>query len=122
PTYGAISRHGIVAFASSLDQAGPLTRTVADAALLLSVMQGRDPADSTSIGLADGAEPEAREDLKGLRLGLPAGILGEGVEAGVRASFEAALSRAEQLGAEIVEIELPHAEYGLSAYYVIGPA
>lgn len=122
PTYGAVSRYGIVAFASSLDQAGPLTRTVADAALLLEAMQGRDPADATSTGLKAGCKPAAGEDLKGLRLGLPGALIGTGVESGVRSRFEATVSLAEQLGAEIVEIELPHAEYGLSAYYVIGPA
>lgn len=122
PTYGAISRFGMVAFASSLDQAGPLTRNVADAALLLSVMQGRDPADSTSTGIEGGIEIEQRQDLRGLRFGLPRGILADGVEAGVKHRFEATVALAESLGAEVIEVDLPHIEYGLSAYYVIGPA
>ena len=122
PTYGAISRYGMVAFASSLDQCGPLTRTVADAALLLGVMQGRDPADSTSVGLPEGCAPEPREDLRGLRFGIPAGMLGDGVEAGVRAGFEEAIAAVEELGGEAVELELAHTDYGISAYYVIAPA
>jgi len=124
PTYGAISRYGMVAFASSLDQCGPLTRTVADAALLLSVMQGRDPHDTTSVGIEAGVELPSREDLAGLRIGVARDFShhAEGVEPGVAEVFERSLALIEELGAEITEVELPHAEHGISAYYVIAPA
>jgi aspartyl-tRNA(Asn)/glutamyl-tRNA(Gln) amidotransferase subunit A len=124
PTYGAISRYGMVAFASSLDQCGPLTRTVADAALLLGAMQGRDPRDSTSVGIEGGIEPPAREDLTGLRFGVARDFShhAEGVEEGVAEVFERSLATIEALGGELDEIELPHAEHGISAYYVIAPA
>jgi aspartyl-tRNA(Asn)/glutamyl-tRNA(Gln) amidotransferase subunit A len=122
PTYGAISRYGMIAFASSLDQCGPFTRDVADAALLLDVMQGRDPCDSTSVGIGGGVMSPSREDLKGLRFGVPAELSGDAVEAGVREVFEATLKRIEDLGGELAEVPLPHAEHGISAYYVIAPA
>ncbi len=122
PTYGAISRYGMIAFASSLDQCGPLTRDVTDAALLLEAMQGRDPCDSTSVGIDGGVGVPAREDLKGLRFGVPAELSGEAIEPGVRAVFEATLGRIEELGGELTEVPLPHAEHGISAYYVIAPA
>ncbi|HEX8752645.1 MAG TPA: Asp-tRNA(Asn)/Glu-tRNA(Gln) amidotransferase subunit GatA [Solirubrobacterales bacterium] len=122
PTYGAISRYGMIAFASSLDQCGPLTRTVADAALLLGILQGRDPLDSTSIGIEGGVELPEREDLSGLRFGVPGDLAREGVEPGVREVFEATLGRIQELGGEIAEIALPNAEHGISAYYVIAPA
>jgi aspartyl-tRNA(Asn)/glutamyl-tRNA(Gln) amidotransferase subunit A len=122
PTYGAISRYGMIAFASSLDQCGPLTRDVADAALLLEAMQGRDPCDSTSVGIDGGVGVPAREDLNGLRFGVPAELSAEAVEPGVRAVFEATLARIEELGGELSEVPLPHAEHGISAYYVIAPA
>jgi aspartyl-tRNA(Asn)/glutamyl-tRNA(Gln) amidotransferase subunit A len=122
PTYGAISRYGMIAFASSLDQCGPLTRDVTDAALLLAAMQGRDPCDSTSVGIEGGVEAPTREDLKGLRFGVPAELGDDSIDAGVRAVFEATLKRIEDLGGEIAEISLPHAEHGISAYYVIAPA
>jgi aspartyl-tRNA(Asn)/glutamyl-tRNA(Gln) amidotransferase subunit A len=122
PTYGAISRYGMIAFASSLDQCGPLTRNVTDAALLLEAMQGRDPCDSTSIGIEGGVGLPAREDLKGLRFAVPAELSGDAVEPGVRAVFEATLARIEGLGGELTEVPLPHAEHGISAYYVIAPA
>jgi aspartyl-tRNA(Asn)/glutamyl-tRNA(Gln) amidotransferase subunit A len=124
PTYGAISRYGMVAFASSLDQCGPLTRTVADAALLLSVMQGRDPHDTTSVGIDAGVELPSREDLAGLRIGVARDFShhAEGVEPGVAEVFERSLALIEELGGELAEVELPHAEHGISAYYVIAPA
>jgi aspartyl-tRNA(Asn)/glutamyl-tRNA(Gln) amidotransferase subunit A len=122
PTYGAISRYGMIAFASSLDQCGPLTRDVTDAALLLAAMQGRDPCDSTSVGIEGGVEAPSREDLKGLRFGVPAELSHDSIDAGVRAVFEATLRRIEELGGEIAEVSLPHAEHGISAYYVIAPA
>ena len=122
PTYGAISRYGMIAFASSLDQCGPLTRDVTDAALLLSVLQGRDPCDSTSVGIEGGVRAPSREDLRGLRFAVPSDLGRDGVEPGVRAVFEATLATIEQLGGEVAEAPLPHTEHGISAYYVIAPA
>src|SRR5215203_4448241 len=122
PTYGAISRYGMIAFASSLDQCGPLTRTVTDAALLLSALQGRDPCDSTSVGIEGGVKAPDREDLKGLRFGVPTELSEDSIDSGVRAVFEATLERIEALGGEVAEVSLPHAEHGISAYYVIAPA
>jgi aspartyl-tRNA(Asn)/glutamyl-tRNA(Gln) amidotransferase subunit A len=121
PTYGAISRYGMVAFASSLDQCGPLTRDVTDAALLLRALQGRDPCDSTSVGIEGGVELPSREDLRGLRFGVPA-LTFEGIEAGVKAAFDRTIAALEELGGELAETELPHADHGISAYYVIAPA
>jgi aspartyl-tRNA(Asn)/glutamyl-tRNA(Gln) amidotransferase subunit A len=122
PTYGAISRYGMIAFASSLDQCGPLTRDVTDAALMLAALQGRDPCDSTSVGIEGGIVAPRREDLKGLRFGVPAELARDSFEPGVREVFEATLARIEGLGGEIAEVGLPSAEHGISAYYVIAPA
>ena len=122
PTYGAISRYGMIAFASSLDQCGPLTRDVTDAALLLAAMQGGDPCDSTSVGIEGGIRAPRGEDLKGLRFAVPAELAKGAIEPGVRAAFDATLRRIEELGGEIAEVSLPHAEHGISAYYVIAPA
>jgi aspartyl-tRNA(Asn)/glutamyl-tRNA(Gln) amidotransferase subunit A len=123
PTYGSVSRYGMIAFASSLDQAGPMTRDVTDAALLYAHMTGRDPADSTSLAHPETIALPSAERLDRIRLGVPRSELaGGGLEPGVLAAFEATLARAEELGAELVDIELPHAEHALSAYYVIAPA
>ena len=122
PTYGAVSRYGMIAFASSLDQCGPLTRTVADAALLLGMLQGRDPCDSTSVGIERAPGLPSREDLSGLRFAVPAELAHDALEAGVREVFEATLAKIEALGGELAEVPLPHAEHGISAYYVIAPA
>jgi aspartyl-tRNA(Asn)/glutamyl-tRNA(Gln) amidotransferase subunit A len=122
PTYGAISRYGMIAFASSLDQCGPLTRDVTDAALLLSALQGRDPCDSTSVGIEGRVEAPSREDLNGLRFAVPSELARDAIEPGVRAVFEATLGTIERLGGEVAEVPLPHAEHGISAYYVIAPA
>src|SRR5207302_3871297 len=121
PTYGAVSRYGMIAFASSLDQAGPLTRDVGDAALLLRHMIGRDECDATSLEIGEIALPSA-ERLDGLRLGVPEELTGEGIEAGVLDSFQAALALAGELGAEITGVRLPHAPHALAAYYVLAPA
>jgi aspartyl-tRNA(Asn)/glutamyl-tRNA(Gln) amidotransferase subunit A len=122
PTYGACSRYGMIAFASSLDQAGPLTRDVTDAALLFRHMVGHDPCDSTSLQFPEEVRlPQARS-LDGVRLGVPDELTGEGVEPGVLAAFEAALDTARSLGATVDRVPLPHADYGLSAYYVLAPA
>jgi aspartyl-tRNA(Asn)/glutamyl-tRNA(Gln) amidotransferase subunit A len=124
PTYGACSRYGMIAFASSLDQAGPLTRDVTDAALLLSQMVGHDPCDSTSLPFPEPIVAPTSEDLRGIRLGVPEELTGPagGVEPGVRERFEATLAVAEQLGAAIEPCQLPHAPHALSAYYLIAPA
>jgi aspartyl-tRNA(Asn)/glutamyl-tRNA(Gln) amidotransferase subunit A len=122
PTYGSISRYGMIAFASSLDQCGPLTRDVSDAALMLAMLQGGDPCDSTSVGLPKSPRLPDREDLAGLRFGVPRELASDAIEAGVREVFEATLAKIEQLGGEVAEIGLPHAEHGISAYYVIAPA
>jgi aspartyl-tRNA(Asn)/glutamyl-tRNA(Gln) amidotransferase subunit A len=122
PTYGAVSRYGMIAFASSLDQAGPLTRDVTDAALLLRHMSGRDACDSTSIGYPDEIQMPSAESLEGLVFGVPPELSGEGIEPGVREVFEANLRTIEQLGGRLEEVSLPHSPHGISAYYVIAPA
>jgi aspartyl-tRNA(Asn)/glutamyl-tRNA(Gln) amidotransferase subunit A len=123
PTYGSVSRYGMIAFASSLDQAGPLTRDVTDAALLYGQMIGQDPCDSTSLQHPETIALPTAERLEGIRIGVPrADLETDGIEPGVIAAFEATLARAQELGAELVDIELPHAEHALSAYYVIAPA
>jgi len=124
PTYGACSRYGMIAFASSLDQAGPLTRTVTDAALLLAEMVGQDPLDSTSLEFPEPIEVPRAEDLRGVVLGVPEELIGPegGVEPGVRARFDHTIALAEELGAAIEPCRLPHAPHALSAYYLIAPA
>ena len=122
PTYGSCSRFGMIAFASSLDQAGPLTRDVTDAALLFRHMVGQDPRDSTSLQFPEAITTPSREDLGGIRLGVPEELSGEGVHPGVLESFRATLSLAEELGASVETCALPHAPHALSAYYLIAPA
>jgi aspartyl-tRNA(Asn)/glutamyl-tRNA(Gln) amidotransferase subunit A len=124
PTYGAISRYGMIAFASSLDQCGPLTRDVMDAAILLRVMEGRDHCDSTSVGIEGGVALPSRTDLKGLRFGVPRELSSEaeGIEEGVREVFDRNVALIQELGAEVDECELPHSAHGISAYYVLAPA
>jgi aspartyl-tRNA(Asn)/glutamyl-tRNA(Gln) amidotransferase subunit A len=122
PTYGACSRFGMIAFASSLDQAGPLTRDVTDAALLFRHMVGRDERDSTSLEFPEEVRLPSAERLDGIRLGVPDDLTGEGVEPGVMEQFEATLEVAKGLGATVERVALPHADYGLSAYYVLAPA
>jgi aspartyl-tRNA(Asn)/glutamyl-tRNA(Gln) amidotransferase subunit A len=122
PTYGAVSRYGMIAFASSLDQAGPLTRDVTDAALMLRHMVGRDERDATSLAFPEEIALPSAERLDGVRLGVPAELTGEGVDAGVLSAFDATLAQAERLGAQIEQVSLPHAPHALSAYYVLAPA
>jgi aspartyl-tRNA(Asn)/glutamyl-tRNA(Gln) amidotransferase subunit A len=123
PSYGRVSRYGLVAFASSLDQIGPLTQSVEDAALILQAIAGGDPHDSTCLdipvpdylsGLNDG--------VKGLKLGIPKEYFGEGIDPGVRKNVEAAIQSLASQGAEIIEISLPHTEHAVATYYVIAPA
>jgi aspartyl-tRNA(Asn)/glutamyl-tRNA(Gln) amidotransferase subunit A len=127
PTYGGVSRYGLIAFSSSLDQAGPLARTVFDAALLHEVIGGHDDCDSTSIIAAvppvvAAARDGARGDLSGVRIGVVRELGGEGYQAGVLASFQAAVETLRNLGAEVVEVSCPHFEYALAAYYLIAPS
>ena len=122
PTYGAVSRYGMIAFASSLDQAGPLTRDVTDSALLFRHMVGRDPCDSTSIGLPEEVRLPTAERLDGIRFGVPPELTGDGIEPGVRAVFDATVEQIEGLGGAVDEVALPHAGHGIAAYYVIAPA
>ncbi len=123
PTYGAVSRYGMIAFASSLDQAGPFARDVTDAALLLRHMVGeRDGCDSTSLRFPEEIALPDQVRLDGVRLGVPEELAGEGIESGVLAAFEATIDLARELGAYIERCTLPHAGHGLSAYYVLAPA
>jgi len=122
PTYGAISRYGMIAFASSLDQAGPLTRDVRDAALMLRHMVGRDECDATSLQFPEAVALPTAERLDGVRLGVPEELSGEGIEGGVLDAFQAALAHAQELGAEVSHVHLAHAPQALSAYYVLAPA
>jgi aspartyl-tRNA(Asn)/glutamyl-tRNA(Gln) amidotransferase subunit A len=122
PTYGAVSRYGMIAFASSLDQAGPLTRDVTDAALLFRHMTSKDPCDATSLGSPQEIALPGSQRLDGIRLGRPDDLSTEGVEPGVMEAYERTLKLAEELGATVETCHLPHADHGISAYYVIAPA
>jgi aspartyl-tRNA(Asn)/glutamyl-tRNA(Gln) amidotransferase subunit A len=124
PTYGTVSRYGIVAFASSLDQIGPVTKTVRDCARLYQVIAGRDPSDTTTVELPERVEIPEAEDLKGLRIGVPKELNeAEGIERGVSEQVGRALEVAEELGAELGECSLPRSvEYGLPCYYLIAPS
>ncbi|WP_205863715.1 Asp-tRNA(Asn)/Glu-tRNA(Gln) amidotransferase subunit GatA [Planosporangium mesophilum] len=127
PTYGGTSRYGLVAFSSSLDTPGPVTRTVLDAALLHEVIGGHDPRDSTSIpaplpAIVEAARLGATGDLSGVRIGLVREFAGEGAEPGVAAAVREAIEALVKLGAEVVEVSCPHFEYALPAYYLIAPS
>src|SRR4051794_23244397 len=124
PTYGTVSRYGIVAFASSLDQIGPITKTVRDCARLYEIIAGRDPCDSTTVELREAVEIPTREDLTGIRIGVPKELNeAEGIEPGVAEAVARAIELARDLGAEIGECSLPRSvEYGLACYYLIAPA
>jgi aspartyl-tRNA(Asn)/glutamyl-tRNA(Gln) amidotransferase subunit A len=124
PTYGRVSRFGMIAFASSLDQAGPMAHTAEDCALLLNVMAGRDQRDSTSCDLAvPDYTADLNQPLQGLRIGLPREFFkAEGLDPSVVSVIEAALKQYQQLGATLVEISLPHSRYALESYYIIAPA
>ena len=122
PTYGAVSRYGMIAFASSLDQCGPLTRDVTDAALLFRHMVGRDRCDSTSLEFPEEVRLPRAERLDGLRFGVPPELSGEGVEAGVREVLDSTVTLVEELGGAVEEVALPHSPHGIAAYYVLAPA
>ncbi|HCS12256.1 MAG: Asp-tRNA(Asn)/Glu-tRNA(Gln) amidotransferase GatCAB subunit A [Zetaproteobacteria bacterium CG06_land_8_20_14_3_00_59_53] len=125
PTYGRVSRRGIIAFASSLDQAGPMTRTVKDTAMISAVLCGHDSGDSTSVVDApavDWLKACEGRDMKGLKIGKPKEYFVDGMDAAVRKSVEDALAKCVELGAEIVDISLPHTKYAVAAYYVIAPS
>jgi aspartyl-tRNA(Asn)/glutamyl-tRNA(Gln) amidotransferase subunit A len=122
PTYGTVSRFGLVAFASSLDQAGPFARTVADTAALHDLMRGHDPRDSTSIKQAAPAFPSATQDLSGVTIGVISELATDGFQTDVMARFASACDSLTQRGATLVDVSLPHAPYGLAAYYLIAPS
>jgi aspartyl-tRNA(Asn)/glutamyl-tRNA(Gln) amidotransferase subunit A len=123
PTYGRVSRYGLIAFASSLDQIGPLTSTVEDSALLLNALAGHDAHDSTSLELPDeDFTAEIGHDLNGLRIGIPKEYFVDGIEPGVRMAVDEAIKQLVSLGAEPVEISLPHTEYAVAVYYIIATA
>ena len=123
PTYGAVSRYGLIAFASSLDQIGPFTKDVTDCALVMNSITGHDVNDSTS---ADIKYPDYTKalvnDIKGMKIGIPKEYFGEGISAGVRANIDEAIKKLEELGAEIGECSMPNTEYAMPAYYIIAPA
>jgi aspartyl-tRNA(Asn)/glutamyl-tRNA(Gln) amidotransferase subunit A len=123
PSYGRVSRFGVVAFASSLDQVGPLTKTVRDSALIMNAMAGHDPQDSTSLNepVPDYTKNLGR-DLKGMRLGLPKEYMIEGIDPQVKSAVDVAIKQLQSLGAEIVDVSLPHTDYGIAVYYFIATA
>ena len=123
PTYGRVSRYGLIAFASSLDQIGPLTRSVEDAAIVLEAMAGHDPLDATCSDRPNDVLRDLEAGVKGLRLGVPREYYDvEGIESSVKAAIDKAIKSFRDAGAEIVDVRLPHTDYGLAAYYIIAPA
>jgi aspartyl-tRNA(Asn)/glutamyl-tRNA(Gln) amidotransferase subunit A len=123
PTYGRVSRYGLIAFASSLDQIGPFARSVEDCAILLEAMAGHDPLDATSSDRPNDVRRDFDAGVKGMKLGLPREYYEvEGIEPGVKAAIDKALEALQKAGAEIVDVRLPHTDYGLAAYYIIAPA
>jgi len=123
PTYGRVSRYGLVAFGSSLDQIGVLARNAVDAASVLQVIAGRDPHDATTAGVpVPDYAAELKKDISGLRIGVSRALLGEGLDDEVRAAVEQAIESYREQGAEIVDIDLPHAKYAIAVYYIIATA
>src|SRR5205085_3462495 len=123
PTYGRVSRYGLIAFGSSLDQIGPFARSAADAATVLDVIAGSDPCDATSAGVAVGAYlAESSGDVSGLRIGIPSGLLDQGVEPGVRAAFDAGMKALQDAGAQLTPVCLPHASLAIPVYYLVANA
>ena len=123
PTYGLVSRYGLVAFASSLDQIGPITKDVRDCALVLGVIAGHDPRDSTSVPRkAHDYLKDLVPDVRGMRIGVPREYFGDGMAPGVRAAVGAALKTFQDMGAILADVSLPHSEYALATYYIVAPA
>jgi aspartyl-tRNA(Asn)/glutamyl-tRNA(Gln) amidotransferase subunit A len=123
PTYGRVSRYGLIAFASSLDHVGPLTRTVKDAATMLEIIAGRDPMDSTSANVPVGKyAAECGREIKGLRIGVPKEYFGEGLDAETREAIERRIDGLRKAGCEIVNVSLPHTEYAIPVYYIVATA
>jgi aspartyl-tRNA(Asn)/glutamyl-tRNA(Gln) amidotransferase subunit A len=123
PTYGRVSRYGLIAFASSLDQVGPFARNVTDCALVLEAIAGHDRRDSTSVDAPVPAYTRTIDDpVKGLRIGVPREFFGEGLDAEVGTAVQAALAEYQKLGAERIDVSLPHSPYALAAYYIVAPA
>ncbi len=123
PTYGRVSRYGLIAFASSLDQIGPFARTVADAALVLEIISGHDPRDATSVDADVPAYTAALSgDARGLRVGVPRALLAEGVDPEVRAAFDESLRALEALGVRLVDVELPASRFAIPVYYLVATA
>jgi aspartyl-tRNA(Asn)/glutamyl-tRNA(Gln) amidotransferase subunit A len=123
PTYGRVSRYGLIAFASSLDQIGPFTRSVEDCALVLEAMAGHDPLDSTSANRPNDVRKRLNHGIDGMKLGVPKEYFDvEGMEPGVKHAVEQALRMLESAGATLVDVTLPHTDFGLAAYYIIAPA
>jgi aspartyl-tRNA(Asn)/glutamyl-tRNA(Gln) amidotransferase subunit A len=123
PTYGRVSRYGLIAFASSLDRVGPFTRTVRDAAAILSVMAGKDPKDSTSADIpVDDYEAALKESVRGIRIGVPTDYFGDGLDAQVRQRVEAGIARLEKMGCQRVPLRMPHTDYAVATYYLIATA
>jgi aspartyl-tRNA(Asn)/glutamyl-tRNA(Gln) amidotransferase subunit A len=123
PTYGRVSRCGLIAFASSLDQIGPFTRSVEDCALVLEAMAGHDPLDATSANRPNDVRRDLKAGVNGMRLGVPKEYFEvDGIEDGVKVAVNQALRMLESAGAKLVDVSLPHTDYGLAAYYIIAPA
>ncbi len=123
PTYGRVSRYGLIAFASSLDHVGPLTKSVKDAAIMLRTIAGRDPMDATSADvLVPDYVAELEKPVRGLKIGVAKEYFGEGLDPEVRSAVEAAIQKLAGLGCEIVEVSLPHTEYAIPAYYIVATA
>src|SRR5262249_8990816 len=123
PSYGRVSRFGLVAFASSLDQVGPLTNTVRNSAMIMNAIAGHDPHDSTQRPdrVPDYTKNLGR-DLKGMRLGLPKEYMIEGIDPQVKSAVDGAIKQLQSLGAEIVDVSLPHTDYGIAVYYFLATA
>ncbi len=123
PTYGRVSRYGVIAFASSLDQVGPITKNVSDAALLLKTIAGHDPLDSTSVKMEVPDYTESlHRDIKGMKVGMPKEFFAAGLDPGVEKAVGEAVKKLEDMGAEVGEVSLPHTEYCVACYYIIAPA